>query len=223
MKRWERRQLLGQKIREKRLEMGWSQADFALKIGFCLPDKRVELVQGLEKGNRGIPEAYRPALLGTLGLDEPEATQVTLEFLLARECEFLMTHKDTILGREAWAGADIGGCSIGLAYIGGGRLSLGEILSLWAEGSFLSKCEECKGPFYLQYAGGSPLSGSYRAYGFCGVGKQPRKHELPRGMSIGGIAGPLIKRLRENRKHSSNLTLRDVMSDLKTETELLSK
>ncbi|HMA99982.1 MAG TPA: hypothetical protein VKS21_03250 [Spirochaetota bacterium] len=64
---------------------------------------------------------------------------------------------------------------ISMAYIGGDSIPLGALLSLWQLGLFTRPCpgpdkqQECEGQILVTKAGGSPLSGTCRSYGFCPV------------------------------------------------------
>lgn len=48
---------------------------------------------------------------------------------------------------------------LSLAYAGGGPLSLGMLLELWAAGEWRVPCPGCGGEAFIYFAGGSPLSG----------------------------------------------------------------
>ena len=54
-----------------------------------------------------------------------------------------------------------------VAYLGGGKLSLGELKSQWSTNQWTSTCTHCSGKVYICAIGGLPLSGRGSATGIC--------------------------------------------------------
>ncbi len=89
--------------------------------------------------------------------------------LLCEHMPLLLENRDVISSKPEFFFCDIEGSALSLAYIGGGSLTLGMLVTLWSEDQFIETCPDCSGKVYLVHAGGSPLTGNNSWGGVCPV------------------------------------------------------
>jgi len=111
------------------------------------------------------------------------------EQLLAENLELFEARRDEILMDPELSSVRVGGATAGLAYLGGGSLSLGRLLTVWSMGLGGFGCPCCGEHFHAMRLAGSPLSGSHEVRGFCREDRRIRSQVLPTGERIGPLAG----------------------------------
>lgn len=122
------------------------------KIYFTIADNKLEISR-----NQLSPEIQTSII--------PEITE-NLPILFENYLKILKTPEYYFI--------NVPGTMISTAFIGRKRsqLYLGELLSLWYQGKWTTKCSVCEGTVYINSIGGSPLSGRGSATGICSLCKK---------------------------------------------------
>ncbi|WP_367339735.1 hypothetical protein [Aminivibrio sp.] len=81
--------------------------------------------------------------------------------------EFIWENRERILNDEALSESQFNFAGYSLAYLGGGCLTVGMLLTLWNNGEWTSTCPFCGGTVRIYGWGGSPLTGRNKYHGFC--------------------------------------------------------
>ena len=76
-------------------------------------------------------------------------------------------NRERIINDEALSETRLYFAGLSLAYISGGSLTLGMLLTLWNNGEWTTKCPFCGGAVRIFGWGGSPLTGNNKYHGFC--------------------------------------------------------
>ena len=76
-------------------------------------------------------------------------------------------NRERIINDEALFETRLYFAGLSLAYISGGSLTLGMLLTLWNNGEWTTKCPFCGGAVRIFGWGGSPLTGNNKYHGFC--------------------------------------------------------
>lgn len=76
-------------------------------------------------------------------------------------------NRERIINDEALSETRLYFAGLSLAYISGGSLTLGMLLTLWNNGEWTTKCPFCDGDVRIFGWGGSPLTGNNKYHGFC--------------------------------------------------------
>ncbi len=89
--------------------------------------------------------------------------------LFCENLRLIIESSDTILKKEEFFFCEFGSAFLSMAYIAkGGSIPLGVLISLWQKGESMDTCSHCGGEVYIIGAGGSPLSGQHKWWGYCG-------------------------------------------------------
>lgn len=83
-------------------------------------------------------------------------------------------NRERIINDEAMSETRLYFSGLSLAYVSGGGLTLGMLLTLWNNGEWTTKCPFCGGVVRIFGWGGSPLTGNNKYHGFCTSCKRER-------------------------------------------------
>ncbi len=234
-------QVLGETLRRARQRLGWSRLTLAEHMGYQKPQRGAAKIAAWEQG-RALPRGDRPEVLertlglaeATLGVQVAAAHQVQSQqhrdqhrrrrwdlmavdrqlHTLRRQCAFLLPRRHAIEQRPDWFDARVLGAGVGVAYLGGGPLRLGDLLALWARDDFTVPSPCCDAALRLYYAAGSPLSGRNTVAGFCEGCLVEHHLRLDRDPPFVDLFRPALARVRAHSTQPSLLILEDVVREL---------
>lgn len=115
--------------------------------------------------------------------------------LLATQFRQLLAHHKEIAAWPAWRDIRVAGAACRVAYLGGGALPLGAIVSLWSNGIFATVCPRCGRRLLVFRAIGSPRTGIHRVSGFCEAEARVETAVLPRRVSFADFVLPAKRHL----------------------------
>ena len=87
--------------------------------------------------------------------------------LFIKNYEFIWENRERIINDGALHEIPLYFAGLSLAYMSGGALTLGMLLTLWNNGEWTTKCPFCGGAVRIFGRSGSPLTGRNRYHGFC--------------------------------------------------------
>jgi len=94
--------------------------------------------------------------------------------LFIENYEFIWENRERIINDGALFETRLYFSGLSLAYVSGGGLTLGMLLTLWNNGEWTTKCPFCGGTVRIFGWGGSPLTGNNKYHGFCTSCKRER-------------------------------------------------
>lgn len=94
--------------------------------------------------------------------------------LFIENYELIWENRERIIYNEALSETRLYFSGLSLAYVSGGSLTLGMLLTLWRNGEWTTKCPFCGGAVRIFGWGGSPLTGNNKYHGFCTSCKRER-------------------------------------------------
>jgi len=94
--------------------------------------------------------------------------------LFIENYELIWENRERIINNEALSETRLYFSGLSLAYVSGGSLTLGMLLTLWNNGEWTAKCPFCGGAVRIFGWGGSPLTGNNKYHGFCTSCKRER-------------------------------------------------
>ncbi len=88
---------------------------------------------------------------------------------LIKNLSLLLEHREVILSKPEYYYIKLEETKVSIAYIGLPKndLYLGELLYLYTNNKFISKCPKCEGDVYITGFGSSSLSGMGSVWGIC--------------------------------------------------------
>lgn len=96
------------------------------------------------------------------------------KILFIENYDFIWENRERIINDVALSETRLYFSGLSLAYVSGGSITLGMLLTLWSNGQWTTKCPFCGGTVRIFAWGGSPLTGNNKYHGFCTSCKRDR-------------------------------------------------
>ncbi|OQY37542.1 MAG: hypothetical protein B6229_08215 [Spirochaetaceae bacterium 4572_7] len=124
---------------------------------------------------------------------------------LIKNLPLLLENREVILSKPEYYYIKLEETKVGIAYIGFPKnyLYLGELVYLYSNNKFISKCPKCEEDVYITGFGGSPLSGMGSAWGICGSCLEFISGIKPFGTYLGQYLELFKVRDKDNKNSSS--------------------
>lgn len=130
---------------------------------------------GVTQSTEGLQTETKPQygaannVLGVGGNPRLEEQKLFIE-----NYEFIWENRERIINDVALSETRLYFSGLSLAYVSGGNLTLGMLLTLWNNSEWTTKCPFCGGTVRIFAWGGSPLTGNNKYHGFCTSCKRDR-------------------------------------------------
>lgn len=132
------------------------------------------------------------------------------DFLFSRNIDMLLTNTDYIINKPELHFCTFGNAYLSIAYMRGGHIPLGILLSLWRDNELIDTCPDCGGRLLIIGSGGSPLSGTHSYWGYC---EKCLKRNNGKKESFSNIYTPLLH-IKWEDDNVKPATIYDVIHDL---------